>query len=240
MSMKEKRAESKRSRAEVAYLSLRRAIIEQALEPGTKLPENEIGSVFEMSRTLVREVLTNLKNDGLVDIEKMRSATIARPSLTEAHEVFRVRKCLEREVVRQICQRWNNKMETALDKHIKLENAAVKEDNHRLSIRLAGEFHILLAELSGNFLLKKYVNEVVSRCSLILGLYARPHSSQCAVTEHRELIKIFSLDDVEKATELMDEHVGLVEQRALILEDSPVKLDVGSVIENYAKQINSE
>lgn len=236
--MKKKETEIKKSRAEVAYLSLRRAIIEQALEPGTKLPESEIGSVFAMSRTLVREVLTSLKNDGLVDIEKMRSATVAHPSLAEAHEVFRVRKCLEREVVHEICHRWNNEIDKALKNHIKLENDSVKENNHKLSIRLAGEFHILLAELSGNFLLKKYINEVVSRCSLILALYARPHSSQCAVTEHRELVKVFSLKDVDRASELMDEHVGSVEQRAMISEDSPIKNDLGSVIKNYARQIN--
>ena len=57
------------------------------------------------------------------------------------------------------------------------------------SIRLAGEFHILLAEMTGNAMLARYVNEVVSRCSLILAIYGRPHSSDCAVTEHRELIE---------------------------------------------------
>jgi len=236
--MKKKQTEIKQSRAEVAYLSLRRAIIEQALEPGTKLPESEIGSVFEMSRTLVREVLNSLKNDGLVNIEKMRSATVAHPSLVEAQEVFRVRKCLEREVVHEICHRWNDDIDKALNNHIKLENDAAKEDNHKLSIRLAGEFHILLAELSNNFLLKKYINEVVSRCSLILALYARPHSSECAVSEHRELVKVISLNDVDRACALMDEHVGLVEQRAMISEDLPVKHDLGSVIKNYARQIN--
>ena len=56
-----KTSTDKKSRAEIAYLSLRRAIIEQTLEPGTKLPETEIGSAFEMSRTLAREVLAQLK-----------------------------------------------------------------------------------------------------------------------------------------------------------------------------------
>lgn len=236
--MNTKQSAVKKSRAEVAYLSLRRAIIEQTLDPGTKLPESEIGSIFEMSRTLAREVLAQLKTDGLVEIEKKRSATIASPSLSEAQNVFNVRKCIEREVVREVCQCWNTEIEQALEIHIKKEHEAVKENNHKLSIRLAGEFHILLAELSGNFLLKKYVNEVVSRCSLILALHALPHSSQCAVTEHRELVKAFSQQDVQKASELMEVHVGSVEQRAMMSKNSTKKHDLDSVLQDYAKQIN--
>ncbi len=230
--------EEKKSRVEVAYLSLRYAIIEQALEPGTKLPEDAIGSVFEMSRTLAREVLTKLQYDGLVEVKRKRSATVARPSLTEAQEVFGVRKCLERAVVRQICERWSKVMEEELEKHIRAEDDAIKADNNALSIRLAGEFHIRLAELSGNSLLKKYVDEVVSRCSLILALYARPHSSQCAVTEHRELIKAFSAKDVPRALELMNEHLGAVEQRAMIPGTATKKLDLCDVIQKYAGQID--
>jgi len=30
------------------------------------------------------------------------------------------------------------------------------------------------------------VSEVVSRCSLILALYGRPHSSECGMNEHRD------------------------------------------------------
>ena len=232
-------SDKKKSRVEVAYLSLRQAIIEQALEPGTKLPEDAIGSSFEMSRTLAREVLIKLQYDGLVEVKRKRSATVARPSLTDAQEVFRVRRCLEREVVRQVCQRWNNEMKVGLEKHIQAEEQAVEANNSAVSIRLAGEFHILLAELSGNHLLKKYVDEVVSRCSLILALYARPHSSQCAVTEHRELVKAFSKNDIPRALELMDEHLGSVEQRAMIPGSSPAKRDLADVLQSYAKQINN-
>ena len=130
-------------------------------------------------------------------------------------------------------------MEEELENHIRAEDEAVETNNNALSIRLAGEFHIRLAELSGNNLLKKYVDEVVSRCSLILALHARPHSSQCAVTEHRELIKAFSSNDVPRALQLMDEHLRSVEQRAMIPEVSAVKLDLCDVIQKYAKQIDT-
>ena len=41
-------------RAGLIYRTLRHAIIEQALEPGAKLPEDAIGERFGVSRTIVR------------------------------------------------------------------------------------------------------------------------------------------------------------------------------------------
>mgnify|MGYP002040719106 FL=1 len=46
------------NRTEIVYKNLRQAIIEQALLPGDKLPEDVIGERFGVSRTIVRGVLT--------------------------------------------------------------------------------------------------------------------------------------------------------------------------------------
>ena len=51
------RMSKKSTRVDFACKALRQAIIEQALPPGTKLPEDELGARFGMSRTLVRAAL---------------------------------------------------------------------------------------------------------------------------------------------------------------------------------------
>ena len=52
-------------RAGQIYRALRHAIIEQALEPGAKLPEDAIGKRFGASRTIVRHALGQLAAEGL-------------------------------------------------------------------------------------------------------------------------------------------------------------------------------
>src|SRR6266702_2424315 len=94
------------SRADTAYQALRQAIIEQALPPGTRLPEDVIGSQFAMSRTLARATLARLQAEGLIEAGRKRTATVARPSLEEAKEDFEVRRALEREVIRLVIARW--------------------------------------------------------------------------------------------------------------------------------------
>ena len=79
-----------------------------------------------------------------------------------------------------------------LEAHVDEEERA-RGNNEPLSIRLATEFHILLAEMTGSSVLARYVSEVSSRCGLILALYSRPHSSECAVNEHHAVIAALGL-----------------------------------------------
>ncbi len=84
-----------------------------------------------------------------------------------------------------------------------------------MSIRLATEFHIVLAEMTGSECARaRYVSEVSSRCGLILALYSRPHSSECAVSEHRQIIEALANGEAERAIAVMDQHLEAVASRA--------------------------
>jgi len=223
----------KSTRVDFACQALRQAIIEQALPPGTKLPEDEIGARFGMSRTLVREVLAQLQSEGLVDAPPRRTATTARPTLDQAREIFETRRMLEREVVRLVIARWKPQFGAALDGHVRAEEAARQAGEARVSIRLAGEFHTRLGEMAGNSLLRRYLGEVVSRCSLILALYGRPHSADCAVNEHREIVAALRAGDADAAVRMMEQHLGSVEHRALLDQDRDAVFDLGAVLSRY-------
>lgn len=220
------------SRSDVAYLALRQAIIEQALTPGAKLPEDELGRHFGMSRTLARAVLARLQAEGLVETSHKKTARVACPSLEEARAVFGVRRALEREVVRLVAERWTPAFGAELEGHVRDEEQARERHDERLSIRLAGEFHLRLATMAGNPLLERYVSETVSRCSLILALHGRPHSSECGIQEHRQVIEALRAGNAEAASRIMDHHVGAVEARALI-QDPDRAPDLGEILHRY-------
>ncbi|WP_353475215.1 GntR family transcriptional regulator [Salipiger sp. H15] len=227
-----------RTGAEAAYRALRQAIIDQELPPGTRLPEDDIGRPFGISRTLVRQALQRLHGDGLVELGHKRTATVAQPTLAEARNVFSVRRALEREVVHAVAARWQPEFARRLEAHVRLEEDARRAGDERVSIRLAGEFHQLLAELSGNDILEGYVTQLVCRSSLILALYARPHSAECAVSEHRGVIVALSTGDAEKAAALMDHHVGSVAARALV-SDGRAERPLGDILMKYGARPGS-
>jgi DNA-binding GntR family transcriptional regulator len=89
--------------------------------------------------------------------------------------------------------------------------------------------------MSGNRLLRRYLGEVVSRCSLILALYGRPHSADCAVNEHREIVAALRGRNAEAAIAVMDHHLGSVEHRALLDQGRDAQFDLGAVLSRYAE-----
>ena len=224
------------TRSDTVYRSLRRAIIEQALTPATRLPEDTIGEQFGVSRTIVRQALGRLQVEGLVEMQPHRGALVASPTLEEARDTFEIRHCLEREVIRKLVARISVIGLDNLEAHVHQEARVRGRDGPR-SIRLAGEFHVILAQLTGNRLLVRYVSEVVSRCSLILAIYARAHSSQCAVDEHRRIIQALRDGDADAAMAIMDEHLGAVEGRAQLAEVSAH--DLKSVLNRYQEDAPS-
>jgi DNA-binding GntR family transcriptional regulator len=120
-----------------------------------------------------------------------------------------------------------------------LKNHVAEEEQARgrdepLSIRLATEFHIVLAEMTGSAVLERYVSEVSSRCGLILALYSRPHSSECAVSEHRTIIDALVKGDAARAIAVMDQHLEAVASRALIVSRPNRGRDIKDILAGYA------
>ncbi len=57
-------------RAEKTYAALREAILENALKPAMRLPEDALGAHFGVSRTLIRAALARLAAEGLVEVAR--------------------------------------------------------------------------------------------------------------------------------------------------------------------------
>jgi DNA-binding GntR family transcriptional regulator len=222
------------TRTEKVHEALRQAIIEQQLPPGARLPEDMIGDTFGTSRTIAREALLRLSVEGLVDLLPNRGAFVANPSLDDGRDVFVVRRGLERTVVLQLAGQLSPAQIDELRCMLEQEELAGARDE-REAIRLAGEFHLRLAAMTGNKLLIRYLTETVSRCSLVLTIYGRPHSVDCGIDEHRQIIEALIAGDKARAAELMEHHIEQVAGRALLETRKP--LSVQDVLAFYATAI---
>jgi DNA-binding GntR family transcriptional regulator len=226
-------------RSNAIYFALRQAIIEQALEPGAKLPEDAIGERFGVSRTIVRHALGRLASEGLAELRPNRGASVAKPTWDEALDIFEIRVTIERMVVQRLADSLSKAQISSLTAHVDQEEKARGGPEQR-SIRLATEFHILLAEMTGSSALTQYVTQLASRCGLILALYSRPHSSECAVNEHRDIIEALIRGDHAKASEAMDQHLHAVVGRALVAGEPSEVRDIRDILTPYVNKSDDE
>jgi DNA-binding GntR family transcriptional regulator len=220
-------------RANQIHLALRQAIIEQALEPGAKLPEDAIGEQFNVSRTVVRRALELLAAEELVEIRPNRGAVVASPTLDQANDLFSVRIDIERVVARRVCGSLSKDQIARLNRHIASEEHALR-DNRPEYIRLAAQFHVLLAEMCASPLLLRYVTQMIWRSALVLRLHGRPRWHDCNVQEHIDLVAALEAGDKAKTDRLLTTHLESVLTRALEGATIEGEQSLGEILSRYS------
>ena len=192
--------------------AITRSIVEHRLQPGSKLAEQTLAGHFGVSRTLVRQALFQLAQNRLVRLEPARGAFVAAPSVTEARQVFAVRRMLESEMTRNFAREATPARIRALREHVAQERAAVQQPDVANRTELLGDFHVRMAELMGNEVLAQILGELLSRCALITLMNQTASAAEHSNDEHAEIVKALAARDEERAVRLMNEHLLHVEE----------------------------
>lgn len=201
--------------------SITEAIVARRLMPGTKLAEQKIADIFDVSRTLVRQALNQLSRDHLVTLEPARGAFVAMPSVDEAHQVFELRQMLESAMVKRLCSVITDAQIAELRAHLLAERAAVARTDVPGRTRLLADFHVVLARMLGNQVLAQLLGDLLSRSSLISLMYQSTHSAEASLAEHVAIVDALEKRDVRAATRLTEEHLNHVERNLRLDPRSP-------------------
>lgn len=189
------------------------AIVEKRLPPGTWLREEALGRVYSVSRTKIRAALLMLSKDKLIEMIPDKGAFVCQPTVQEAREVFAVRRILESEVVRLFIAHARPRDYQVLEQHIRFERTALRQTTTTGTVRekVLGDFHVALAEATGNKTLAELVRELVARSSLIAMLYHSSNDPHCSSDEHSDFLRICRKGDVEGAVACMTGHLERIE-----------------------------
>jgi DNA-binding GntR family transcriptional regulator len=201
--------------------ALTTAIVERRLMPGTKLAEQKIADVFQVSRTLVRQALMQLSRDHLITLEPARGARVAEPSVNEARQVFEARRMLEAGLIRRAAAELTPAQITELRAHLRAEADAVKRTDVPGRTRLLADFHVVIARMLGNEVLAGMLDDLVSRCSLIALMYQSTDSAEHSFDEHVAIVDALEAQDARAATRLMESHLHNVERSLRLAPRAP-------------------
>lgn len=189
------------------YLGLRSNILGHSLAPGTKLPEDELGAIYSVSRTVVRAALQALAHDRLVRLEPNRGAFVAKPSKTEAREVFEARALIEPRVAALAAENASHADAERLRRHLDEEHCALHEGKDGEAVVLSAQFHVAIAEIAGQAIFTQMVRDLCSRSSLIISLYWRRRDTICESHAHLALVEAIARRSPFDASELMTSHL---------------------------------
>jgi len=205
------KAKRERTSADV-YEHIYSAILDNRLKPGTKLVEERLAEIFAVSRPRIREVLTRLAHEQMVELFPQRGAYVAKPTIEKAIDVLEARRLIEPAVVKRLITSLTPEKLERLRAHARLEHEAREQKDKRAIIRLAGEFHIVMSELAGNGEYARIMRELSTLSCLVIFLYNLPTATSCRNDDHVLIIDAIAAQDVRLAEELTLHHIDHIEE----------------------------
>lgn len=199
------------SLSETAYQRLRARILEGALQQGSLLIERRIADAIGVSRTPLRAALVRLEGEGLVERLASGAALIRRFSVEDFLQILTVRRALESEGAALATGRMGA---TAIEKLTTDATAFAEGRNVDFEQfwRHDDEFHVSIAEASGEQLLSKMVADL-RRKARMCHLLRMPANFVDQGSEHLLILKALSGDDPEMTRRKMRGHVQAVRDR---------------------------
>ena len=188
------------------------AILGHRLRAGTKLGEESLCEVFSTTRGRVRRALQQLANKNIVELKPNLGAFVATPSSQEAQNIFEARRTIEVTIVHKVISNCTQSDISDLRSLIEQDRKVQIEGEEHRSIQLSGEFHILLGKKSGNDVLASMLEELITRSSLIIGLFGNSAHVMCSYDDHEKIVTAIANRDEPLALELTTNHLDNIER----------------------------
>nr|WP_249210197.1 GntR family transcriptional regulator [Gluconobacter cerinus] len=182
------------------------AVLSEEISPGERLGEKDLGEIFGVSRTLVREAMMRLSSRGIVAVSPRRGWFVIEPTVEEARETIEARRSVEIGLL-MTQKNISAEMIKQLETHVLEQQRAIDENDLGRRSYLLGHFHVHLAAALGNSILANILEELTTRIVLIATLYQSKADAQQSCDNHRRLVSALRKNKVKDAVKIMDAHL---------------------------------
>jgi DNA-binding GntR family transcriptional regulator len=192
---------------------LRALILTGEYGPDERLIEEQLAERLGVSRTPVRQALTMLEAEGLVEITPNRGATVCSFSIEDVWDIYDLRAVLEGHAARRAAGRIERReLERLRELAREMEGLPGQFDDHEEEIRalvaLNQEFHGTIVEASRNRRLERLINRTVEIPLMFKAFYWYTlHERTISNHYHRQILEALENGDADRAETIMREHV---------------------------------
>ena len=204
-----------------------RALFEGRLTPGAKLPEHRLAVVFKVSRERIRKVLHRLVAERRLEAIPQRGVFVPNPTVEEIGRIYLAHRVFEAGVIAELARRFSGSVLDRIQSHLEEERAAVERGDRAASVRLSGEFHLMLVDSLNNPDLSRFLRELLARSSLMVSAFEPARLLLCGVDEHAAIAAALRDGDAETAIALSGEHFHHIEERLAegLVERSEISIE---------------
>ncbi len=204
------------NRAEIPTASVSSALVLRKLEnailsgyfkPRERLVERDLLAHFDVSRTVIREVLKMLEGKGLVKITPYRGAVVVDLTADEVEQIFFLRLKLEAIAAGLVVE---NITRIEIQRLKRLCNELEKDLTERTDqmIEKDNEFHRALFRASGNIYLNEMIDYLSTKVHMVkFNAWSLPNRIEQSILEHKAMIAALERGDGEAFERLVTDHL---------------------------------
>ncbi|MGB3635844.1 MAG: GntR family transcriptional regulator [Rubrobacteraceae bacterium] len=193
---------------------LRRLILDGEYGPRERLIEEQLAERLGVSRTPIRQALTVLEAEGLVEIKPNKGAMVCSFGIDEVWDIYDLRAVLEGHAARRASERIDEReMATLRGVAEEMERLSERgmderEEETRLLVKLNNEFHGTIVVASKNHRLDRMIRRTIE-LPLVFKAFFWYGKQERMVSNHyhRQILGALEAGDGERAEIIMREHV---------------------------------
>lgn len=197
-----------RSMGDVAYVSLKNAIINGVLPQGQRLIETQLSLQMKVSRVPIREAMQKLEQDGLLEKTDKRGFVVKYLSKEEIDETLGIRALLESYAASLATAHIDNALIKKLEENMENYRQALEiGDTEKLS-SYNTLFHEIIYKAAGSQKLYAIINNFrdffarYRRMILSCTDYAR-----ISLNDHQEMVEAMRDKDRDRVEQLVKNHI---------------------------------
>jgi DNA-binding GntR family transcriptional regulator len=193
------------------YEELKSAIVDLRLAPGDPLREATLADQLGVSKTPIREALTRLEQEGLVETTSFKGAVVTGYSRQDLLEIYELRELLENAAARTAAESMADADRDRLDR-ICRESRKLKKNHDAVGLAaLISAFDDVLFEQVRNSRIRALIENLRAHLTRIGHLTAEiPGRIEASVDEHEKIVQAIAARDPELAERQMREHIRSV------------------------------
>jgi DNA-binding GntR family transcriptional regulator len=195
-------------KAAQVYETLRSAIINLRLPPGSSMKKEIVAERLKVSRTPVSEAISRLEENGLLEVFPQHGTFVTKIRESDVRQGAFLRRALEVAAVREVAERATPGQIDTLRKNIRYQESALSagdlDDFHAHD----EEFHRLICDFTGYPRLPRLVDGSRGQLDRVrMLLLPDPSRPAETVKEHKDILGAIEAHDPDAAAKATKEHL---------------------------------
>ncbi len=194
----------------VAYNEIRKKIITCEYAPGSFLNEEMLTTSLGLGRPPVRDALSRLEHEGLVEIRPKIGITVTPLNISDINKIFEVRLLLEPYIIKNYGSRIPaDSLNSYYQIFIKPPVENYQSDGGTRAFNLDAEFHAMIISACPNEYIRGVLTQIVTQNARFRHMTGSIYDTRLADTfrEHLEIVRACLEENWDDAAEKLKLHI---------------------------------